>query len=216
MNKYKIIFSFLICSGFGLYFLSTKNSPGPLSKSTLVNIKKMDQNSPLILHNRAPSGKSSAKKISKMKGNKNLLKKFASSSHPALDSFKKENINFNELYLIPNLVAEFNPRPYQKITQVGGYSVYEAQSGERNNVIFDSARGLYCAWTGVISLSSYDELVHEIPKQFPLEYLETVGPTHLYKSTNDFDLRTHLPKLLSLEGIGDVNLDLNYAKLEAK
>jgi len=108
------------------------------------------------------------------------------------------------------------PAIFPKVTEVAGLSVYEAQSGERNNVIFDSARGLYCAWTGVILLSSYDERVHDIPKQFPLEYLETVGPTHLYKSTSDFDLRTHLPKLLTLDGVGDISLDLSYSKLRAK
>jgi len=216
MNNSKILFLFLIVSGFGLYFLSPKDSPESETKSSSLSIKRINQNSPLIFNNRSPSGKSSSTKTRKIKGNKNFLKKFASTSHPALENFKKENIHFNELYLIPNLVAEFNTRPIQKITVVGAYSVYEAQAGERNNVIFDSARGLYCAWTGVISLSSYDELVHEIPKQFPLEYLETVGPTHLYKSSNDFDLRTHLPKLQALEGVGDVNLDLNYSKLQAK
>ena len=53
-------------------------------------------------------------------------------------------------------------------------------------------------------------------RDYPIQFQESVGPIYFFKSKDDFDLKEHLPKLLKVDGIGDISLDLNYSKLVSK
>jgi hypothetical protein len=161
---------------------------------------------------RSPSGKKSIKVQKMVKVDKSLSK----TSHPMLDQYPRTNLNFESLYVVSNIFADYYPKPFQKISEVGGFKVYESFGEEKKNVLFDSSRGLYCAWTGIVSLSADTEVLIQITERFPLKFLETTGAIQLLESSDEFDLVKHLPQLMSMEGVGDVSLDLTYAKLEAK
>lgn len=149
-------------------------------------------------------------------GKSNSSKNRRSSSKQILDGYPRTKLIFEDLYVLSNVVADFNPKPLLKITEVAGVSVYENAGALSNNVIFDSGKGLYCVWSGVIALSADSEVARNLTEKFPLEFLESVGPTHLYKMVEGFDLTKDLPELIKTDGVGDVNLDLKYARFKPR
>lgn len=205
----KIISIVFVLGLFVLYKFSSKKEDNLELISRKRTVTKVSQ--PLPSHKqREPAGKKSVKVRKVIKGEKDV----ATTSHPLLDEYPRTDLNFQSLFVVSNIFADFYARPYLQITEVAGLKVYEGS--EKKNVIFDSARGLYCAWTGIVTLSADSEVLAKVTSQLPLKYLESAGGIKLLQSSDEFDLVKHLPELMSIEGVGDVSLDLNYAKLEAK
>ncbi len=169
-----------------------RSSYSPLSRSPASNKKTKDQNF------------------------KKLVSKKPHTNQPSLEKFPKVKIDYEHFHLVSNVVADFNIRPFNKITDIAGLNVYEANPEDKQNVLFDESRGLYCAWTGLITLSGDPEVVMNLVRDYPIQFQESVGPIYFFKSKDDFDLKEHLPKLLKVDGIGDISLDLNYSKLVSK
>lgn len=211
MKKILFIILFFVLLG-SIFKTSTehekKNDQEKLSKKNSLDSKIISTN----FQDRVPAGRLINKKSLVF----DQKKKNRTSQNPLLDAYPRVKLNLGDLFVLSNLVAEYHPRSLLKITEVAGVPVYEDINGQKNNVIFDASRGLYCVWTGIISLSAESELAIDLASRFPLNYQESIGPIHLYQMSEGFDLTKHLPDLMNIEGVGDVSLDLNYANVRPR